>query len=179
MTSENIEVWKDLYGWEAYYEVSDHGRIRSKVRPRKPHRGLIPRKQRGGKIVKHIFNDRKYPCVNLTGGGKRTQYLVHLAVMRSFFGPAPEGMETCHNDGNPANTHISNFRYDTRKNNHADKILHGRAQRGENNGLARLTTEYVLKLRSRELTEQQVMAELGVSKGCVNKAKYRTTWKHV
>lgn len=170
--SELAEIWKPAFDWEAFYEVSDHGRIRSKPRS-------YGNRRRGGSILKHILNDRGYPCVNLTGEGKRKQRHVHLLVIRTFCGPAPDGFETCHNDGNPLNTHLSNLRYDTPKGNAADRRKHGTHPSGEKNPFSKLTAAHVIKLRTGELSKKQVMAELGVSLGCVDNAKYGATWKHV
>lgn len=54
-------MWKDIYGWEEYYEISDHGEIRNKLtgnlisgdrnnigymRVCLYHKGHVPEKQR-------------------------------------------------------------------------------------------------------------------------------------
>jgi hypothetical protein len=42
-----------------------------------------------------------------------------------FVGPAPEGMEGCHYNGDPTDNRLENLRWDTRKANVADAIRHG------------------------------------------------------
>ena len=172
------EIWKDVPGWGQYYEASDFGNIRSKLRARKPRRGA-PLPQRGGRAIKAFPNKKGYMLVNLAGGGKRKQVLVHLAVIQAFFGSAPNGQEACHNDGVKANCTLSNLRYDTRKNNHADKIRHGTAQRGEKNSVAKLTDDAVRVIRAGKLSVTEAMRAFGVSQGCIQKVKYKTAWKHV
>lgn len=174
----DLETWVDLFQWEAFYQVSDLGNVRSKNRILKKYPHSKPR-YIGGVILKHILNDRGYPCVNLTDGARRKQYHIHLAVMRSFKGPCEKGLEVCHNDGNPLNTALSNLRYDTRQNNNADMVAHGTRLYGESVPNARLNSFYVKELRTGSLTMEQVMRLCGVSLGCVSKAKYRQTWKHV
>lgn len=174
----DMETWVDLFQWEEFYEVSNFGNVRSKHRILKKYPHSKPR-YIGGVILKHFLNDRGYPCVNLTDGVRRKQYHVHLAVMRSFFGPAPDGLEVCHNDGNPSNTHISNFRYDTHKNNQADMRIHGTQQAGEKNPYAKMTAEIALKYRSGEISEQEAMTLTNMSLSGIRKVKYRCTWKHV
>lgn len=72
---------------------------------------------------------------------------VHRLVLEAFIGPCPPGMEACHNDGNPRNNALSNLRWDTSENNSADKIRHGRANRGERHGLSYLKANVVKKIR--------------------------------
>lgn len=46
-------------------------------------------------------------------------------MLTAFVGPRPDGMVTCHNDGNPANNNLSNLRWDTQSNNQLDAVKHG------------------------------------------------------
>lgn len=50
---------------------------------------------------------------------------VHVLVAAAFHGPRPEGLEVCHNDGNPQNNVASNLRYDTMSGNMLDRVKHG------------------------------------------------------
>jgi hypothetical protein len=54
---------------------------------------------------------------------------IHTLVLEAFAGPRPEGMEGCHNDGNPTNNHIDNLRWDTRSANNQDTLRHGRHEK--------------------------------------------------
>lgn len=66
---------------------------------------------------------------------------VHRLVLELFVGPCPEGMETCHWDGNPANNRLENLRWGTKKDNGADRKRHARHH-------ARLTAADVLAIES-------------------------------
>lgn len=46
-------------------------------------------------------------------------------MLTAFVGPCPDGMEGCHNDGDPHNNRLDNLRWDTRANNARDAIRHG------------------------------------------------------
>ncbi len=76
-------------------------------------------------------------------------WFVHRLVLLTYVGPCPEGMEACHNDGDKSNNHVSNLRWDTRKNNHKDKKLHGTHQSGEYNPASVLDWDKVDQIRSR------------------------------
>jgi hypothetical protein len=69
----------------------------------------------------------KYCVVSLRaneGKGKVFVRYVHRLVLEAFVGFCPGGMQCCHGDGNTANNHLSNLRWDTAKANAADKVRH-------------------------------------------------------
>lgn len=72
---------------------------------------------------------------------------IHRLILETFIGPCPEGMECCHNNGNPADNWLDNLRWDTRTNNMADRIKHGTTNRGERCGLAKLNGLQVRVIR--------------------------------
>ena len=104
------EKWLPLLNWESYYEVSNEGQIRSKLRIRKKNT-ISEAKQRGGNLLKQIASKNGYLLANLTGIGKRKQILVHRAVLMTFCGIPKNNQECCHNDGNRKNNNISNLRW--------------------------------------------------------------------
>lgn len=60
--------------------------------------------------------------------------------------PSPK-METAHNCGRAICVNPAHLRWDTRAGNHADKLLHGTSQRGENCGRSKLTEDEVRSIR--------------------------------
>ena len=50
---------------------------------------------------------------------------VHRLVLETFVGSAPDGYDGCHNNGDRADNHIANLRWDTRKGNVADAVRAG------------------------------------------------------
>lgn len=56
----------------------------------------------------------------------RKDTYVHRMVLETFVGPCPEGLEACHNDGNPLNNRLDNLRWDTKSANAQDTLQHGR-----------------------------------------------------
>lgn len=117
------EQWKPVVGHEGSYEVSDMGRVRSSARTVIMKNG-VPRPIKGGIMHGHT-NEFGYTVVVLSRIGSRRQYRSHRLVMAAFVGPCPEGMEVCHNNGDPADNRLSNLRYGTSKDNSADMKLHG------------------------------------------------------
>jgi len=69
------------------------------------------------------------------------------------------------------------LRWATGRENEADKLLHDRHNRGERNGFAKLTREAVRAIRAQpDKPLGEWVAEYGVSKQTVSKARLRQTW---
>lgn len=117
------ETWKPIPGWENLYEVSDQGRVRSLDRIYVRASGQTVHNK--GKVL----SPAKYHCghlhVNLRAAPRKEKWRVHKLVLMAFVGPCPEGMEVCHNNGNPADNRLENLRYDTHSANLLDRNEHG------------------------------------------------------
>jgi hypothetical protein len=107
------ETWKAVVGYEGLYEVSDAGRVRS-----------LPRNTTSGKILKPTPRTKGHLAVSLHNMGRKS-VAVHKLVLEAFVGPAPVGMECCHNDGIPSNNVLSNLRWGTKSSNALDQVKHG------------------------------------------------------
>lgn len=118
-----MEEWKDINGYEGYYQVSNHGRVRSLDRE-VPHArfGTMTRK---GKEITQTKNEDGYLFLKLHRLGVATRRAVHQLVLETFVGPRPEGQETRHLNGDPADNRLENLCWGTPKENHADQISHG------------------------------------------------------
>jgi hypothetical protein len=114
--------WREVPGWEGFYAVSDTGLVKSLARTVERLPSAMTLRERELNIGVHTDG---YHVVYLARGGERTQFRVHRLVLTAFVGPCPEGMEGCHNDGNPINNHLDNLRWDTRSANAHDTVRHG------------------------------------------------------
>lgn len=163
------DFWFGVPGASNYLVASD-GRVASLVK-RRPR---ILRPLRCG----------EYQAVQLRcdDGSYRREY-VHRLVLECIHGPAPEGMEARHLDGNRDNNALGNLRWGTRKENHADKKLHGTTAIGERNPQARLTAEKVREMRAMYASGGHTYAELaarfGVSTMTALRAIKKEAWSHV
>lgn len=125
----NIEEWRAALRFEGAYEVSNLGRVRSLDR------SFTYQKvdQYSGRIItvtKRVRGQLLRPGTMKSGHqfvvlGRGNGFCVHTLVLSAFVGACPDGLECCHNDGNPANNHVNNLRWDTRKSNVHDMIRHG------------------------------------------------------
>lgn len=175
------EVWRPIPGLEQYYEASTHGRIRSFSRTVRQKTG----KQyfQAGRLMKPARAIKnKYLSLRLTNQVETVTRYVHHLVLITFVGPAPEGHEGCHGDGDRTNNRLSNLRWDTRSNNHADKALHGTDHKGERHPGVKLTEAEVKAMRKRRLDDLSYAAlakEFGVTTMTAFRAVNGKTWGHI
>lgn len=107
--STEKEVWKDIEGYEGYYQVSNHGRIRSLDR-------VIRSKYRSSQFIKGNIKNitpRKdgYKAIMLYKNNKGNRQYIHRLVAKAFI-PNPKGYEIInHIDENPSNNHYKNLEW--------------------------------------------------------------------
>lgn len=98
-----MEQWKDIKGYEDYYEVSNLGNVRSKV---------------SGELLKPFSGSRKYLSVDLGYAEKPKRVTVHKLVMETFNPEGYfEGAEVDHIDGDKTNNKLSNLEWVTHDEN--------------------------------------------------------------
>lgn len=124
-----VEEWRDVKGWEGFYQASSLGRIRSVERKIalcdgreriQPSIVLKPTRARGS-----------YRKVTLTKNGKTVNRSIHRLVAEAFLPKSSSDLEVNHKDGDPTNNAVSNLEWSTRRENalHRVHVLHkqGRA----------------------------------------------------
>lgn len=112
--SDANEQWKDVPGFEGYYQVSSTGRVRSLDRLIKhSKRGELIRK---GRVLKLRFNkSRGYFMFSFYKDGKATSGDLHRFIMKAFNGES--NLFVDHKDGNKQNNNVDNLRYCTPRAN--------------------------------------------------------------
>ena len=161
MVSGKVEEWRDVPGYELFYQASSHGRIRSVDRHVKhPAGGFSLRK---GKVISpRLCKSTGRLAVSMSMLGITKTMPVHTAVCMSFNGPRPKGLECAHLDGDKINNCSANLKWCTKVENESHKWAHGtmpkgdrngararpdRVPRGEVHGMARLSRDQVMEIR--------------------------------
>lgn len=116
MNYTDTEIWMDIKGFEGYYQVSSHGRVKSFDRVvRRKHTTSLVR----GVILKTPKNNGGYCNVKLYRSGDKTfvSKKVHRLVADAFV-ENPNGKNVVnHIDGQKDNNHYSNLEWCTQKEN--------------------------------------------------------------
>ena len=165
VTIKDIPVFPD-------YKVDSTGLVYSRRRER----------AKGGKLKQHTGN-HGYKTVALFKNKKQYTQLVHRLVLETFVGPCPDGMEACHNNGIRTDNRVTNLRWDTRSNNHKDKVVHGTSHRGESNPASKYTKELVEEIcglyDSGHSTINELTTEYNIPYGTVYYLVKRLRWSHL
>lgn len=102
-----MEIWKDIKGYEDFYEVSSYGNVRNK---------------KTNTILKGDTNSVGYRRVTLYVPVKK-RFFIHRLVALTFMGEFAD-LVINHKDGNKTNNHLYNLEWVTRSENdlHAFKL---------------------------------------------------------
>jgi hypothetical protein len=113
-----MEIWKDIPGYEGYYQVSDLGRVRRLFR------NDINHNYGGNKIVKEkilkgYVDKRDYKSVRVTlcKEGITERFTVSRLVASCFMNNNDNLPLVEHIDDNPLNNHFANLKWGTHKSN--------------------------------------------------------------
>lgn len=123
-----MENWKDIEGWEGFYQISDKGRVKSLSRLSKANRKLKE------KIMKLATQRGGYLAVTLRDGEYIVTKTVHRLVGKAFIVNPDNLPEINHKDGIKSNNCKENLEWCTKQDNMSHAISSGLiSQFGENN----------------------------------------------
>ena len=114
-----MEEWRDIKGYEGYYQISNIGRIKSLM-----YRGL---KRKTPKIIKWRVASNGYAQVILSVNNTQRRYSVHRLVALHFIPNLDNKPCINHKDENPLNNNVENlewctYSYNTNYGNCIEKI---------------------------------------------------------
>lgn len=120
MEAEKLDekvIWKDVVGFEEFYQVSNTGEVRSKDRKvpsRNPHKFST----RKGRILRQMTQRHGYKKVSLTRSvTEKFNVNVHRAVAEAFI-PNPDNKPYVnHMDCDKGNNHVDNLEWVTAQEN--------------------------------------------------------------
>jgi len=109
------EVWKEIKGFNGFYEVSNLGRVRSyrgrNTRLREPHI-LV-----GGYYRRSSNNFLPYRYALLYKNGQNINKKISALVLEAFIGKRPKNYESSHLNGDCCDDRLTNLAWETRQQN--------------------------------------------------------------
>lgn len=183
--ASKVEVWKDIPGFEGYYQASNMGRVKS----------LVRKGRKSEVILKGSSNNIGYMLVQLRNEEvNRKSLLVHRVIMMTFE-PRDDAdeMEVNHKDLNILNNALFNLEWTTCTENKAHyhksekfKEAIKKTPQGSSHHLAVMTDEKVIELRRRWKEVEgaygqraKLAEEFGIGYATVQQITDGITWKHL
>lgn len=179
-TMEDKEIWKDIEGFEGFYQVSNFGRVRSLG-------GWCGTSKRKARIRKLNYTHDGYLKLRLMYKGKDITCRVHRLVADAFI-PNPNNYETVnHIDGNKENNKVENLEWCDRgyQMEHAYKLKLKISNSGADNIHSKLTEDDIKYIRSvykkysRDFNTVSLAKKFGVSDRVIGLIVRNMSYKNV
>ena len=177
------EVWKDLKGYEGYYQVSSMGRVRTLDRVIRKSDGTT--QKRRGKISKLGSDKNNYNTINLWKDGKATFSRVCRLVAQTFL-ENPENKPTVnHKNGVRNDDRVSNLEWMTYSENSQHSFDTGLQEnlKGEEHHFAKLSEEDVVFIREsykcKKYNQMELSKMFNVGQVQISRIIHHKRWKHV
>jgi hypothetical protein len=160
---QQAEEWRQIPGWEGYYQASSLGRIRNY----RTQLVLSPAREKDydhvrlGRTVKDVPTRR-----------------VHILVALAFLGPKPgPGWEVNHKNADSRDNRVENLEYVTKRGNESHavdlKLKRWKSNRGH------LTIDAVRVIRRRDQSARVLADRFKVSQAAIYLVRQGRTWKGV
>lgn len=180
----NLEIWKEVSGFEGLYEVSNLGRVRSLDHTT----NITPKNNKAPyeRFVKgRILNGTDCNGYHRFSLGRGHLIDAHILVARTFI-PNPENKRCVnHIDGNKKNNRVENLEWSTHSENQFHSSKNALMQLGSKHVHSKLKEEdvrWILTHYKKQDLEFGCMAlarKYGVSHQTMDEVIKRKTWKHI
>lgn len=170
------EIWKNIAGYEEYYQISNNGKVKSLYR-------IDCRGQTRNEKILKPGDASGYLMVILSKNRKKRPFKIHRLVLYAFIGKPQKGMVARHLDGNRLNNRLDNLCWGTASENQLDRKIHGTDSIGENNGKSKITETQVIKIRKLKekykLSYKKISDQENIPYGIVLNIFSGKSWSHV
>lgn len=177
-----LEEWRDIKGYEGWYQVSNLGNVRSLDREIIYSNGKIYKQK--GKMLKPTLRNNGYYYVSLSKNNVRPKFDVHRLVAITFLDNDNNYNCINHIDGNKTNNCLSNLEWCSYSYNakHAFKVGLNEAVRGERNGSSKLKDSDVIKIKkllSEGVKSYKIAEMFNISQSTISEIKNNKKWTHI
>jgi DNA-binding transcriptional regulator YiaG len=172
------EVWKDINGYEGYYQVSSLGRVKSVKR-------MVNHNYGGLKIVnERVMSQRtaKYKNLMLCKEGEERIFWVHRLVAESFIENPDNKPEVNHKDANCHNNNVDNLEWATRAENQIHAVQHDlfKTKYGKNpyknRDLAATFTEIRSLYKEKGVRQKEIAKTFSIDQSTVSRIFNNKRW---
>ena len=171
------EIWKDIQGYEGFYQVSNLGKVKSLKR--------IVKHNKGGnqnikeKILKQSLTGSGYLTIVLSKNGIKERFLTHRLVCQSFLNNDLTKRTVNHKDCNKLNNELTNLEWMTDSENQIHSLENGIKPKGSNHANSKLTEQNVIEIRNSTLSNIDLSKIYKVAHQTISQIRNRKRWKHI
>lgn len=174
----DIEIWKDIVGYEGLYQISNFGNVKSLDRTIVYGENKGQYHCRKGQILKPSYSN-EYQTVGLSG----KTFTIHSLVANAFIEKFESNLIINHKDGNKSNNFYKNLEWITQKENIQNSIKTTNGNIGSNQKDAKLNDILVIEIKKlleeKELSQSKIAKLYGVSPTTISEIKTGKKWKHI
>jgi hypothetical protein len=117
----NIEVWKDVIGYENLYQISNLGRVKSLAKKRFTGKNFKTIREYPEKILSTKFNNNGYEQTTICKNGVLSCFLVHRLVAKSFLLTDDFSKQVNHINGDKKCNNLENLEWVSSRENECHK----------------------------------------------------------
>lgn len=176
----DIEIWKDIIGYESKYQISNFGRVKGldrKIIYGDESKGEYHTKKES--ILKSTITGH-YEMIKLEGNNSVT---IHSLVANHFIPKIENKNYINHIDQNPLNNFYKNLEWCTQSENILSANKNGNGNIGSKQADAKLTEQDVIKIKEylkNKTYKQNKIAELfNISTTTISDIKHGRKWAHI
>lgn len=187
------EIWKDVYGWEEYYQVSNFGGVRSKTRfvvTCDKNKVKYTKRRIPGKILSGSIDATGYYRVDMRNktAGIRKNSLIHRLVAIAFIDNVAEKPHINHKDGVKTNNNVKNLEWCTHAENMHHAFKNGfmkpfiGTEKGEKCPSSKLTNAQAMEIKKRLKGDERledIAFDYPVGISAISEIKSGRSWKHI
>ncbi|MDR9419447.1 NUMOD4 domain-containing protein [Gracilimonas sp.] len=172
----NMELWKDIDGYDGYYQISNKGRVRTWKN------GRWGRRDKPNIMRLHV-NRYGYLEIRLQKENVKSLHRIHRLVAKNFVENPDNKPHVNHKDCDKLNNYPENLEWVTNTENVKHAVKNGLNVKGEASHFARLTKNDVLQIRSilsqGFATNTEIAEAYNISMPTVSNIKNRDSWRHL
>ncbi len=107
--------------------------------------------------------------------------MAHRASYQVYKGDIPDGLVIMHSCDNPSCVNPDHLTAGTQKQNIHDMMKKGRHAKGERQGIAKLNTSDIIKIKElvKTMTHRQVSKIYNVDRSTIGKVITGVNWRHI
>jgi len=185
------EIWKDIKGYEGYYQISNFGNVKSLKRKRYNHRLQKIIEISTEKFLKPFADKKGYLRIKLQSNTNKRTISIHKLVAQTFISNPNNYPQINHIDGVKTNNCVNNLEWCTCSYNVQEAFRLGLSKKGKNHFRSKQVIQYDLNgnfIKKWDCVIDAInnlnlnkYASTGISLCCQGKCKtaYGYKWKYV